>query len=93
VEEAVSDESLLVWAGEEGTVGALAADWVWGEAWEGDEHKMFRLQDNLALIPIVSRGTLTLIKRMTLWVGAIFLFISSNTTQCHIHLRVGDPYL
>jgi hypothetical protein len=22
-----------------------------------------------------------------------FLFISSNTTQCHTHLRVGDPYL
>ena len=32
----------------------------------GDEHEMFRLQDSLALIPIVSRGTLTLIKRMTL---------------------------
>jgi hypothetical protein len=28
--------------------------------------KIFRLQDSLALIPIVSRGTLTLIKRMTL---------------------------
>jgi hypothetical protein len=78
VEEVVSDERLLVWAGEEGTVGALAADWVWGDAREGDEHEMFRLQDNLALIPIVSRGTLTLIKRMTLWVGAIFcLFLQT----------------
>jgi hypothetical protein len=63
VEEAVSDERLLVWAGEEGTVGALR---------EGDEQEMFRLQDSLAPIPIVSRETLTLIKRMTLWVGAIF---------------------
>jgi hypothetical protein len=39
---------------------------VWGEAREGDEQEMFRLQDSLAPIPIVSRGTLTLIKRMTL---------------------------
>jgi hypothetical protein len=37
---------------------------VWGEAREGDEHEMFRLQDSLAPIPIVSRGTLTLILLM-----------------------------
>jgi hypothetical protein len=36
------------------------------EAWEGDEQEMFRLQNNLALISIVSNGTLTLIERMTL---------------------------
>jgi hypothetical protein len=30
------------------------------------------LQDSLALIPIVNNGTLTLIERMTLQVGAIF---------------------
>jgi hypothetical protein len=33
---------------------------------------MFRLHDSLALIPIVSNMTLTLIERMTLRVGAIF---------------------
>jgi hypothetical protein len=32
---------------------------VWGEAREGDEQEMFRLQDSLALIPIVSRETPT----------------------------------
>jgi hypothetical protein len=38
---------------------------------------MFRLQDSLALIPIVSNGTLILIERMTLQVGAIFcLFLT-----------------
>jgi hypothetical protein len=38
---------------------------------------MFRLQDNLHLIPIVSNGTLTLIERMTLRVAAIFdLFLT-----------------
>jgi hypothetical protein len=66
VEEALSDERLLVRAGEEGAVRALAADWVYGEAREGDEQEMFRLQDNLSLIPIVSNGALTLIKKMTL---------------------------
>jgi hypothetical protein len=35
---------------------------VWGEAREGDEQEMFRLHDSLPLIPIVSRGTLTLIR-------------------------------
>jgi hypothetical protein len=41
---------------------------------------MFRLQDSLAPIPIVSRGTLTLIQRMTLRVGAISIYFS-HTTQ------------
>jgi hypothetical protein len=36
------------------------------ETREGDEQQMFRLQDNLALIPIVSNMTLTLIVRITL---------------------------
>jgi hypothetical protein len=41
---------------------------------------MFRLQDNLVLIPIVSNATLILIKRMTLRVGAIFcLFLTHYT--------------
>jgi hypothetical protein len=39
---------------------------------------MFRLQDNLTLIPIVSNGTLTLIQRMTLWVGAILCLFSQT---------------
>jgi hypothetical protein len=53
---------------------------------------MFRLQDNLALIPIVSNGTLTLIERMTLsWSNFLFIFL--NTTQCHTLRRVGDTYL
>jgi hypothetical protein len=45
---------------------------------------MFRLQDNLTLIPIVSNGTLILIERMTLWVGAIFCLFS-HTTRCQCH--------
>jgi hypothetical protein len=50
---------------------------VWGEVREGDEQEMFRLQDSLALIPIVSNRTLILIERMTLQVGAIFrLFLT-----------------
>jgi hypothetical protein len=53
---------------------------VWGEAREGDEQEMFRLQDSLVLIQIVSRGTLTLIQRMTLRAGAIFVYFS-HTTQ------------
>jgi hypothetical protein len=53
---------------------------------------MFRLQDSLALILIVSNGTLTLIERMTLRVGAIS-FISHTLLKCHAHLRVGDTYL
>jgi hypothetical protein len=83
VEEDVSDERLLVCAGEEGTVGALAADWVWGEAREGDEHEMFRLQDSLPLIPIVNRGTLTLIKRMTLWVGQFSVYFLKHYTMSY----------
>jgi hypothetical protein len=41
---------------------------------------MFRLQDSLAPITIVSSGTLTLIERITLRVGAIFFYFS-HTTQ------------
>jgi hypothetical protein len=38
---------------------------------------MFRLNDSLALIPIISNGTLTPIERMTLRVGVIFrLFLT-----------------
>jgi hypothetical protein len=40
---------------------------------------MFRLQDNLAPIPIVSKGTLTLIQRMALRVVAIFVYFSHST--------------
>jgi hypothetical protein len=31
--------------------------------WEGDEQEMFRLQDRMALIPLVRNRTLTLIER------------------------------
>lgn len=48
---------------------------------------MFRLQDNSAPIPILSSGTLTLIERMTVGVGAIFWFYFSHNTQYHTHLR------
>jgi hypothetical protein len=51
---------------------------VCGETWEGDEQEMFRLQDSLALIPIVSNETLTLIERMTLRVRAIFCLFSQT---------------
>jgi hypothetical protein len=53
---------------------------------------MFRLQDNLALIPIVSNRTLTHREDDTMSWGD-FLFIFSNTTQCHILRKVGDTYL
>jgi hypothetical protein len=39
---------------------------------------MFRLQNSLALIPIVNNRTLTLIKRMTLRVGAIFVLFLTH---------------
>jgi hypothetical protein len=57
-------QNLLVCAGEEGwagTVGVPAADWGPREAWEGDEQEMFMLQDRMALIPVASSWTLTLI--------------------------------
>jgi hypothetical protein len=44
---------------------------------------MFRLQDNLAPIPIVSNETLTLIERMTLWVGAIFVYFFKHYTMSY----------
>jgi hypothetical protein len=56
-----------------------------------NEQEMFRLQDSLALIPIVSNGTQDSYSHLedvtTSWVN--FSFIFSNTTQCHIILRVG----
>jgi hypothetical protein len=88
----LSDERLLVRAGEEGTVEAFAADWVHGEAQEGDEQEMFRLQDNLASIPIVINGTYSHWEDDTMsW--SDFLFIFSNNTQCHTLRRVVDTYL
>jgi hypothetical protein len=44
---------------------------------------MFKVQDRIALIPVVSIETLTLIERMTLGVGAIFWF-TSHTMQCQL---------
>jgi hypothetical protein len=54
---------------------------------------MFRLQDSLAVIPIVSNETRTLMERMTLRVGAIFFVYSSHNIQCHTYVRVGNTYL
>jgi hypothetical protein len=52
-----------------------------------------RLQDNLALIPLVSISSLTFMKKRidTRRVGAIFvgLFLT-HLTECHANLRVGD---
>jgi hypothetical protein len=59
---------------------------------EGDEQEMFRLQDRMALIPLVRNKTLTR-ERMTLGVGAIFWFISHTLAQYHALQRVGDTYL
>jgi hypothetical protein len=42
------------------TTGATATGS--GEAWEGDEQEMVRLQDNLALIPLVSNEIVTLMR-------------------------------
>jgi hypothetical protein len=53
---------------------------------------MLRLQDSLALIPIVSKGTLTLIERMTLRVGAIFVYFS-HTTQMSYPSKGWGKYL
>jgi hypothetical protein len=64
---------------------------------------MFRLQDSLALIPIVSSGTRTLINckqrdsnshredDTTSWCN--FLLFLTHYSKCHTHLRVGDTYL
>jgi hypothetical protein len=46
--------------------------------WEGDEQEMFKLQDRIALIPIVSIKTLTLIVRMTIGVGVNFVVYFSH---------------
>lgn len=54
------------------------------EVREGDKHEMFRLQDNLALIPIVGSRTHTLIERMTLGVEQ---FSGLFLTQCHANMR------
>jgi hypothetical protein len=60
---------------------------------EGGELEMFRLQDNLALIPIVSNETLNSHRENDTTSWGNFSFIFSNTTQCHTHLRVGALFL
>jgi hypothetical protein len=54
---------------------------------------MFRLQDSLAPIPIVSNVTLTLIERMTLRVGAIFDLFLTHYSKWHTLRRVGDIFI
>jgi hypothetical protein len=54
---------------------------------------MFRLQNNLAPIPIVSNETLTLFERMTLRVGVIFVYFSHITQMSYPSKGLGYIFI